>query len=77
MSTASCWLAGGGFQQQPCILCACVNAAGCSPQGPLTARHLSLAPAVCTLADLSYDIYHATIDSSPQEGTAQQEYYVR
>ncbi|PRW60951.1 uridylyltransferase [Chlorella sorokiniana] len=32
---------------------------------------------VCTLADLSYDIYHATIDSSPQDGTAQQEYYVR
>lgn len=35
------------------------------------------APVVCTLADLSYDIYHATIDSNPQEGTAQQEYYVR
>ncbi|PSC74677.1 ACT domain-containing ACR2 [Micractinium conductrix] len=33
--------------------------------------------AVCTLADLSYDIYHATIDSMESEGTAQQEFYVR
>lgn len=32
---------------------------------------------VCTLADLSYDIYHATIDICEQEGTAQQEFYIR
>lgn len=43
---------------------------------PLLCQHPAR-PAVCTLADLSYDIYHATIDSNPQEGTAQQEYYVR
>lgn len=34
-------------------------------------------PAVCTLADLSYDIYHATIDVNEEEGSAQQEFYVR
>jgi hypothetical protein len=32
---------------------------------------------VCTLADLHYDIYHATIDSSEEDGTAVQEFYVR
>lgn len=32
---------------------------------------------VCTLADLSYDIYHATIDVNEEEGSAQQEFYVR
>jgi predicted amino acid-binding ACT domain protein len=31
---------------------------------------------VCTLADLDYDIYHATIDSTA-DGMAQQEYYLR
>lgn len=31
---------------------------------------------VCTLADMHYDIYHATIDSTP-DGGALQEYYVR
>jgi UTP:GlnB (protein PII) uridylyltransferase len=31
---------------------------------------------VCTLADLEYDIYHATVDSFPN-GLAQQEYFVR
>lgn len=30
---------------------------------------------VCTLADLDYDVYHATIDSN--DGVAQQEYYVK
>ena len=30
---------------------------------------------VCTLADLDYDVYHATIKSS--DGIASQEYYVR
>ncbi|KAL4438995.1 hypothetical protein ABPG77_006932 [Micractinium sp. CCAP 211/92] len=32
---------------------------------------------VCTLADLSYDIYHATIDVNEEDGSAQQEFYVR
>lgn len=31
---------------------------------------------VCTLADMEYDIYHATVDSFP-DGVAQQEYFVR
>lgn len=31
---------------------------------------------VCTLADMEYDIYHATIDAS-SEGVASQEYFVR
>lgn len=38
---------------------------------------LLLCLAVCTLADLSYDIYHATIDCCEQDGTAQQEFYIR
>ena len=32
-------------------------------------------PAVCTLADMAFDIYHATIDSD--KGIATQEYYIR
>ena len=30
---------------------------------------------VCTLADMDYDVFHATIDST--EGVASQEYYIR
>ena len=30
---------------------------------------------VCTLADMDYDVFHATIDSN--EGVASQEYYIR
>lgn len=30
---------------------------------------------VCTLADLDYDVFHATVDS--RSGVAEQEYFVR
>ena len=57
--------------------CALLAGLGASVPSVLGSAASPLPFAVCTLADLSYDIYHATIDSSPQDGTAQQEYYVR
>ena len=38
-------------------------------------RNKLLFDTVCTLADMDYDVYHATIDS--QEGIAHQEYYIK
>ena len=38
-------------------------------------RNKLLFDTVCTLADMSYDVYHATVDSS--KGIATQEYYIK
>lgn len=51
--------------------------AGTSPHSSTPTLHRPPST-VCTLADLSYDIYHATIDASEADGgTAQMEFYVR
>lgn len=38
-------------------------------------RNKLLFDTVCTLADLDYDVYHATVDSN--KGIASQEYYIK
>ena len=38
-------------------------------------RNKLLFDTVCTLADMNYDVYHASIDS--EKGQALQEYYIR
>lgn len=38
-------------------------------------RNKLLFDTVCTLADMDYDVYHATVDS--HKGTATQEYYIK
>ena len=38
-------------------------------------RNKLLFDTVCTLADLNYDVFHATIDSA--DGRAVQEYYIK
>lgn len=56
------------------------QARACRATNALASRPYRPVPpctAVCTLADLSYDIYHATIDINEADGTAQQEFYIR